>query len=42
LSWLLPALWLNTRNDGLLAHRVAQLLPLGGSAASRPVVQPQG
>jgi hypothetical protein len=34
LSWLLPALWLNTRNDGLLAHRVAQLLPLGGSAAA--------
>ncbi len=31
LSWLLPALWLNTRNDGLLASRVAQLLPLGGS-----------
>jgi hypothetical protein len=33
LSWLLPAVWLNMRNDGLLAHRVAQLLPLGGSPA---------
>jgi hypothetical protein len=31
LSWLLPAAWLSYQNDGLLAHRVAQLLPLGGS-----------
>jgi hypothetical protein len=31
LSWLLPAAWLAYQNDGLLAHRVAQLLPLGGS-----------
>jgi hypothetical protein len=31
LSWLLPALWLSARNDGLLARRVAGLLPLGGS-----------
>ena len=32
LSWLLPAAWLAYQNNGLLAHRVAQLLPLGGSA----------
>lgn len=31
LSWLLPAAWLALQNNGLLAHRVAQLLPLGGS-----------
>ena len=34
LSWLLPAIWLNMRNNSLLAGRVAQLLPLGGSAAA--------
>lgn len=38
LSWLLPAAWLAHQNDGLLAHRVAQLLPLGGSAAALVVV----
>lgn len=38
LSWLLPAAWLSHQNDGLLAHRVAQLLPLGGSAAALVVV----
>ncbi|ALW84216.1 hypothetical protein AUC43_03360 [Hymenobacter sedentarius] len=32
LSWLVPAAWLAYQNEGLLAHRVAQLLPLGGSA----------
>ncbi len=32
LSWLLPAAWLSHQNNGLLAHRMAQLLPLGGSA----------
>lgn len=31
LSWLVPAAWLSFQNNGLLAHRVAQLLPLGGS-----------
>jgi hypothetical protein len=31
LSWLVPAAWLAFQNNGLLAHRVAQLLPLGGS-----------
>ena len=31
LSWLVPAAWLAFQNQGLLAHRVAQLLPLGGS-----------
>jgi hypothetical protein len=30
LGWLVMANWLSLRNDGLLAHRVAQLLPLGG------------
>ena len=32
LSWLVPAAWLSYQNNGLLAQRVAQLLPLGGSA----------
>ena len=31
LSWLVPAAWLAFENNGLLAHRMAQLLPLGGS-----------
>lgn len=31
LSWLVPAAWLAFQNNGLLAHRMAQLLPLGGS-----------
>ena len=31
LSWLGPAAWLAAANNGLLAHRMAQLLPLGGS-----------
>lgn len=34
LSWLVPAAWLSHQNEGLLAHRVAQLLPLGGSAVA--------
>jgi len=38
LSWLLPAAWLSYQNGGLLAHRVAQLLPLGGSAAALVIV----
>jgi len=38
LSWWLPAAWLSHQNQGLLAHRVAQLLPLGGSAAALVVV----
>ena len=38
LSWLLPALWLNTQNHSLLAGRMAQLLPLGGSVAALVVV----
>lgn len=33
LGWWLPALWLNTHGAGLLAARVATLLPLGGNAA---------
>lgn len=31
LSWLVPAAWLAYQNNGLLAHRMALLLPLGGS-----------
>ena len=31
LSWLVPAAWQAYENEGLLAHRVAELLPLGGS-----------
>ncbi|GAA4044818.1 hypothetical protein GCM10022409_33610 [Hymenobacter glaciei] len=38
LSWLLPAAWLAVQNNGLLAHRVAQLLPLGGSAPALVLV----
>lgn len=38
LSWLLPAAWLAQQNDGLLAHRVAQLLPLGGSPVALVLV----
>lgn len=32
LGWWLPALWLNTHGAGLLAARVATLLPLGSNA----------
>lgn len=38
LSWLLPAAWLSYRNEGLLAGRVATLLPLGGSATALMLV----
>ena len=38
LSWLLPAAWLSYQNEGLLAHRVAQLLPLGSSTAVLVIV----
>ncbi|WP_426058572.1 hypothetical protein [Hymenobacter sp. B1770] len=38
LSWLLPAAWLSYQNNGLLAHRVAQLLPLGGSPVALVVL----
>jgi len=31
LGWLLLAGWLNVGSAGILSHRVAQLLPLGGS-----------
>lgn len=34
LGWLGLAGWLNMLNNGLLAHRVAQLLPLGGSSVA--------
>ena len=32
LGWAAAAAWLNVGNDGVLAHRLAQLLPLGGSS----------
>ena len=32
LSWWLPAAWLNTHGAGLLATRLATLLPLGGNS----------
>ncbi|RFP66220.1 hypothetical protein D0N36_04165 [Hymenobacter lapidiphilus] len=32
LSWWLPAAWLNLNGAGLLAGRVATLLPLGGNS----------
>lgn len=38
LSWWLPALWLNTHGAGLLAARVATLLPLGGNSVLLVVV----
>jgi len=38
LSWVLPAAWLAYQNEGLLAHRMAQLLPLGGSVAALVLV----
>lgn len=31
LGWLVLAIWLNGQNNSLLARRVAELLPLGGS-----------
>ena len=34
LSWAGPAAWLSHQNAGLLAGRVATLLPLGGSAGA--------
>ncbi|ALD21980.1 hypothetical protein [Hymenobacter sp. DG25A] len=30
LGWLVLASWLHVRTEGILSHRVAQLLPLGG------------
>lgn len=38
LSWLVPAAWLAFQNNGLLAHRVAQLLPPGGSVPALVLV----
>jgi hypothetical protein len=38
LGWLLVAAWLNVRSAGILSHRVAQLLPLGGSGWALVVV----
>lgn len=38
LSWVLPAAWLAYQNEGLLAHRMAQLLPLGGSVVALVLV----
>ncbi|MBW3130584.1 MULTISPECIES: hypothetical protein [Hymenobacter] len=33
LGWLVLAIWLNGQNNSVLAHRVAELLPLSGSIA---------
>ncbi|WBA41392.1 hypothetical protein [Hymenobacter canadensis] len=38
LGWLGLAGWLSLQNHHLLAHRVAQLLPLGGSAVALVLV----
>jgi hypothetical protein len=38
LSWMLTAAWLAYQNEGLLAHRMAQLLPLGGSVLALVLV----
>ncbi|PJJ53157.1 hypothetical protein [Hymenobacter chitinivorans] len=32
MGWFMLAVWFNVKNEGLLASRVAQLLPLGGSS----------
>ncbi|MBC6991531.1 MULTISPECIES: hypothetical protein [Hymenobacter] len=36
--WFALAAWLNVQNQGLLSHRVAQLLPLGGNGWALVVV----
>jgi hypothetical protein len=33
LLWALLAVWIDTKNDGILSHKIAQLFPLGGSSA---------
>jgi hypothetical protein len=38
LGWLLVAAWLNVHSADILSHRVAQLLPLGGSGWALVVV----
>ena len=32
LLWLVLALWIDTKNEHLLSHKIAQLFPLGGSS----------
>jgi hypothetical protein len=36
LGWLVLAGWQHGQNAGRLAHRVAQLIPLGGQGCGRP------
>ncbi|HEX6335070.1 MAG TPA: hypothetical protein VFZ78_12635 [Flavisolibacter sp.] len=31
LLWIVVALWIDTRNQGILSSKVAQIIPLGGS-----------
>ena len=31
LCWGIVALWIDVKNNGVLSHRIAQVLPLGGS-----------
>ncbi|MCB2409283.1 hypothetical protein [Hymenobacter lucidus] len=38
IGWFGLAAWWNIENEGLLAHRVAQLLPLGGNSWALVVV----
>ncbi|HEX8326251.1 MAG TPA: hypothetical protein VF629_01835 [Hymenobacter sp.] len=38
LSWVVPAAWQSYQNNGLLAHRMAELLPLGGSPVALVLV----
>jgi hypothetical protein len=30
--WIILALWINIRNEGILAGKIAELLPLGGNS----------
>ena len=32
LLWFVVAFWIDTTNDNILSHKIAQLFPLGGSS----------
>ena len=32
LLWFVVALWIDTKNENILSHKIAQLFPLGGSS----------
>ena len=32
LLWFIVALWIDTKNENILSHKIAQLFPLGGSS----------